>query len=279
MVITSEIAPSPVLAPYIRCFSYHQFDTLGFDLKKPWHASSQMLMDFYFDAKPVQLINPNTGQFLKGSYGHVLGLGTQYNGEITFNGSYSMFSISFKPTGFNKVFRLSPTENIDLAIYPDEIFDQNHKLLFEQLCAARGLVEMASQAETYLLYYLNKQKSCDQVNNITRISNIMLKNPGHVPIQKMAYDANMSLKSFERHFTQQVGITPKSFYCITRFNHALKLKFRNPERDWTSIGNQAGYFDQMHLIKDFKKFAEDTPSSFIRKTHLTSEKFTSKVEA
>ena len=278
MVTITEIAPSPVLAPYIRCFSYHQFDTMGFDLIKPWHASSEMLMDFYFDAKPIQLINPNTGQFLKGGQGHVFGLGTQYNGEITFNGSYSTFSISFKPTGFNKIFKLPPIENIDLAIYSDDIFDKKYNLLFEQLCAARGLIEMASLTETFLQYYLNNQKSDERVNDITRIANIMVKNPGHVIIEKMACDANMSLKSLERHFTQQVGITPKLFCCINRFNYALKLKCQNPKRDWTSIGNQAGYFDQMHLIKDFKKFTEDTPSFFIRKTPLTTEKFTDRVE-
>ncbi len=280
MITTSEIAPSPVLAPFVRCYSYREFDTKGLDLIKPWHASHEISMPFFFKAIPVQLINPNTGQVLKkGSYGGVTGLATQYNGLMTFNGCYAFFEILFKPNGFYKIFRLPSCEITNQIIHANDIFDTKISFFFEQLCMANGLKEMASLADTCLLSYVKKQKSLYHKDCITRISCEILKNAGFVNIDKLAYDANMSLKSLERHFTEQVGISPKLYCCITRFNHALALKLKNPKKNWTSIALACGYFDQMHLIKDFKKFSGNAPSIFLKQTPLTKEIYMSRVDA
>ena len=99
-----------------------------------------------------------------------------------------------------------------------------------------------------------------------------------VNVDQLAYDANMSIRTFERHFIDQVGISPKLFCNITRFNYALALKFKNPQLDWTSIASTCGYYDQMHLIKDFKKFAGYTPTIFQKETHLAKVNFISRVE-
>src|SRR6266498_2314032 len=279
MITASEIAPSPVLAPFVRCYCYREFDTNGFDLIKPWHASHEISMPFFFKAKPVQLIDPATGQILqRGGYGGVTGLATQYNGEMTFNGCYSFFEILFKPNGFNKIFRLPSSEITNQIIHGDDIFDTRIKIFYEQLCMANDLKAMASLADTYLLYYFKKQKSIHHKDAITNISNLILKNAGFINIDKLAYDANMSIRNFERHFIEQVGISPKLYCCITRFSHALSLKLMNPEKDWTSIAFECGYFDQMHLIKDFKKFAGSSPSIFLRQTPLTDENYTSRVD-
>jgi len=280
MITTSEIAPSPVLAPFVRCYSFREFDTNGLELKKPWHASNEIAMDFCFKAQPLQFVTPQTGMVLKNSsYGGVIGLGTQYNGELTFNGHYSFFEICFKPNGFNKIFRLPSSDITNNIIHTEEIFDARIKILFEQLCMANGLTEMAFLADAYLLYYFKKQKSVDHKDAITRISNLIIEMAGLVNIEQLAYDANMSTRNFERRFTEQVGITPKLFSCITRFNNALALKLKNPKKEWTSIAYESGYFDQMHLIKDFKKFSGNTPSMFLKQTPLAQETFTSRVDA
>src|SRR6185369_7193045 len=107
MITTTEIAPSALLAPFIRCYTLREFDTSGNNLIKPWNALHETSLCFFFKAKPVQLCNPQTGRIIKkGHYAGVVGLATQYNGEMTFNGSYSMFEVIFKPHGFYKLFRL-----------------------------------------------------------------------------------------------------------------------------------------------------------------------------
>lgn len=197
MITTSEIAPLPVLAPFVRCYTYREFDTNGYDLIKPWHASHEISMPFFFKAIPVKLVDPQTGEIVKkGSFGGVTGLATQYNGEMTFNGCYSFFAIIFKPNGFYKIFRLPATEIINEIVSSDDIFDSKFRVLYEKLSIAKGLKEMANLAEEYLLNYLKKQKSADSKDAITCISNLIIKNAGLVNIDKIAYDANMSIRTF-----------------------------------------------------------------------------------
>ncbi len=237
-------------------------------------------MDFFFNAKPYQSINPQTGQYLKaGNYGDAIGLGTQYNGELTFSGCFSFFEINFKPTGFNKIFLLPARQITNQIINTEAILDSSVKRFFDQLSSANGLIEMGLLADAYLLSYLKKQKSINYKDPITHTSNLILKNAGCINVEQLASNANMSLRGFEGHFMEQVGISPKLFCCITRFNHALDLKLKNPKKDWTSIAYECGYFDQMHLIKDFRKFSGNSPSIFLKQTPLTQENYTSRVEA
>lgn len=279
-ITTTEIAPSPVLAPFVRCYSYREFDTKGQHLVRPWHASHEMNMPFFFKAKPLQLTNPQTGQILKrGDYGSVIGLGTQYNGEMLFKGCYALFEIYFKPNGFNKIFRLPSNEITNQIVHADEIFDSGIKIFFEQLCSCKGLIEMGSLADSYLLTYLKKQKSGNYKDGFAVVSNLIFKNEGSLNIEQLAYDMNMSKRNFQRRFAEQVGTSPKLFCCITRFNHALELKLKNPKSNWASIAYECGYFDQVHLVKDFKRFAGNIPSVFLKQTPLTGEKYMSRVES
>lgn len=279
MIITTEIAPSPVLAPFVRCYSYREFDTGGTDLVKPWHAAHEVTIPFCLNAKPLQFFTPQTGLISTASnYGGVIGSATRYNGELTFNGHYIFFEINFRPSGFNKIFRLLSGEITNQIIHAEDVFGSGIQRLFEQLCMAHGVNEMAALAETYLLCYLKMQKSVDPKDPITVLSNRILKNGNFIRIEKLAYDANMSARSFERHFSEQVGVSPKLFCCIARFNHALAIKLKNPEKDWTAIAYECGYFDQMHLIKDFKRFSGDSPSAFLKQTPMADETYTNQVD-
>lgn len=191
--------------------------------------------------------------------------------------NFIFFEVMFKPNGFNKIFGIPPREVNNQMVFADEIFVPGIKFFYEQLCEANDLTEMCLRADAFLTSYLNKQKTIYS-DSITRISNIIIKKVGIVNIDALAHDANMSIRSFERHFIDQVGLPPKLFCNITRFNHALALRFKNPQMGWTSIALACGYYDQMHLIRDFKKFAGYTPSIVQKQSHLNKVNYTSKVE-
>lgn len=101
MITTSEVAPSPALAPFIRSYAYREFDTNGTDVIKPWHASHGTNISFFFKNLPTKLTESTTGKVLKrGKDCDVAGMSTQYNGDMTFNGKYSFMQIFFQPHGF-----------------------------------------------------------------------------------------------------------------------------------------------------------------------------------
>jgi transcriptional regulator GlxA family with amidase domain len=79
-------------------------------------------------------------------------------------------------------------------------------------------------------------------------------------VEDIAENACVSTRQLERLFQQRIGLQPRFFTRITRFAKAWRLKENNPQIKWTSIAYDCGYFDQMHLIRDFKAFCGSSPS-------------------
>jgi methylphosphotriester-DNA--protein-cysteine methyltransferase len=59
---------------------------------------------------------------------------------------------------------------------------------------------------------------------------------------------------------QQVGMGPKLFARIARFEAVMDLMARAPTESWTSVAHRFGYFDQMHMVHEFAEFTGQTPT-------------------
>ena len=72
----------------------------------------------------------------------------------------------------------------------------------------------------------------------------------------------LSAKRFIERFREQVGITPKVYCRIRRFQRAVTMATRGRQVEWTRVALDCGYFDQAHFIHDFRSFAGLTPSAY-----------------
>ena len=72
----------------------------------------------------------------------------------------------------------------------------------------------------------------------------------------------LSPKRFIERFKTEVGLTPKRYCRIRRFQRALELSNRGRHVDWTRVAMDCGYFDQAHFIHDFRSFAGLTPTGY-----------------
>jgi AraC-like DNA-binding protein len=72
----------------------------------------------------------------------------------------------------------------------------------------------------------------------------------------------LSAKRFIERFKVEVGMTPKRYCRIRRFQRALTLANRGCPVDWTRVAQDCGYFDQSHFIHDFRSFAGLTPTGY-----------------
>ena len=85
----------------------------------------------------------------------------------------------------------------------------------------------------------------------------------------------LSAKRFIDRFKFEVGMTPKRYCRIRRFQHALMLANRGCRVEWTDVALDCGYFDQAHFIHDFQRFAGLTPTAYqaARTSHQNHVKF------
>jgi AraC-like DNA-binding protein len=83
---------------------------------------------------------------------------------------------------------------------------------------------------------------------------------GNVPIRELAVKAGISERQLEREFGHFVGLTPKLFSRILRFQRVFTAIER--ESEWVDVALECGYYDQSHLIADFRRFSGSTPTAF-----------------
>jgi AraC-like DNA-binding protein len=78
-------------------------------------------------------------------------------------------------------------------------------------------------------------------------------------VEKLVADSGLSVRQLERRFQQEVGIPPRLLASIFRFRRIFDvLEYQQPAR-WVQAALAAGYFDQAHMIREFRRFAGCTP--------------------
>ena len=82
-------------------------------------------------------------------------------------------------------------------------------------------------------------------------------------IEQLARESCMSVRTYERKFVAQMGLSPKLFARLRRFQLALDRK-RVSETTWLDVAHDLGYFDQMHMVKEFRAFGGDAPSRLLQ---------------
>ena len=121
---------------------------------------------------------------------------------------------------------------------------------------------MKTIVESFLLKQVWKLKPSLPIDHALHI---LIKERGLIKIDQLASTACLSIRQFERIFHQRIGLTPKHFSRLVRFSQAWTIKGQQPDISWIKIASECGYFDQMHLIRDFQEFAGANPS------HIESE--------
>ena len=89
----------------------------------------------------------------------------------------------------------------------------------------------------------------------------IIRSGGRTPIEEVTAESGISRQHLARAFAYHVGVSPKTFARVMRFRRAIELAQAGQER-WVDLAGELGYFDQSHMISEFREFAGDTPVPF-----------------
>jgi AraC-like DNA-binding protein len=259
-----RIAPHKALSCLVHYYQLFEFETMDSEIIKPWYATARNYMAFSLGDKPVYF-NQKTGFCLSTiNRADVLGIATEFNGIMRFAGKYRSFVIGFLPTGISRLFTLSHNELTNRICAADDLFGKEFKELLEQLQTAPSIEEMAKHADTFLLDRCKKDKASHITDCISALSEKLFHGQDLSTVNHYASIVHMSLRNFERTFNELVGISPK-FYCkLIRFNKAIAAKAFSPKKEWTGIAYDCGYFDQAHMVKEFHQLSGFSPKELIQ---------------
>jgi transcriptional regulator GlxA family with amidase domain len=97
---------------------------------------------------------------------------------------------------------------------------------------------------------------------VQRICASIVEQSGQVRIDDLAFQAGFSARQLRRLFLEQVGLSPKHFCRVIRFQRSLSRLPGRGRADWAQVAVDCGYYDQAHFINEFRQFSGYTPGEF-----------------
>lgn len=212
-----------------------------------------------FDGQTVQSIG---GAVVSGAYSHFYAIDTSQPSPT--------LGVHFRPGGAARFFSIPLTELMDRHIALDDLWGREAVIIRERLMEARSVSSMFDLLERTLLARLTAPTD-DYSAMLAAVERFSF--PTTDSVKSVSESMGYSSKRFIRLFHNTVGLTPKLFCRIQRFQSVLDRIIGDDDGGWVSVALDAGYFDQSHLIRDFRSFTGVTPLEYqpveaCRKNHM-----------
>jgi len=182
--------------------------------------------------------------------------------------------VHFKPGGAFPFFRVPPAEMVNQSVALECLWGAGAARLRERLLSASTPEAKFHVLELCLMEELLKPlvRHCAVSFALQRLCGSR-----HAPpVSRVVDQLGFSQRRFIQLFSDEVGLTPKLFSRVSRFQKVIQTAHALDEISWTHLALDCGYYDQAHFIHDFQAFAGITPSEYLaRKTlhvnHVTME--------
>ncbi len=275
-MLLNEIKPSPFLTEYVRLYRIIDFrfpDNFTIPCKvyppRPEHCLQFFPKNTETTRYPdSDIIMENKKAIMMGQHCKVF---HRYPGK-----EFLCIQIVFQPAGFHQITNI-PSENLmNMYIDAEDIFGKSIQLVNEQLFHAKNYDEMIKITESFLNNLIRKNKTSKHPVDETGI--LMIKEEENFSIDNFLKSAYLSHRQFDRKFKERIGVPPKLFLQLSRFDKAFRLKNRFPQIDWLSIAIRCGYHDYQHLAKEYKSFTNFTPVQFFEIDNKAPERHLGDVE-
>lgn len=199
------------------------------------------------------------------------GQGTAY-AEIVSPGDLDLMGIYFQPHALRAIFGLDSAEITDSCLDLNDLSARFGYALSERLQYAVTL-ERQAQIIHEFLFLLLKQNSPKQDPLAAFAVSKIKENRGQITIRELQRSLHISERSLERKFLQHIGISPKLFLRINRFQNALS-QIRCQDYDKLSdVAFDNDYADQSHFLRDFKAFTGLAPLQYLKQTRELVDNF------
>lgn len=182
---------------------------------------------------------------------------------------HSLLVVILKPGALYRILGIPQQEIVECDFDANLILGKEVSEILEQLINAENGELQNKIIQKYLLGKLQKLKALQPID-LAMQQLVMAK--GKLGMDYLAKKSCISLRQFERQSLNRIGVSPKYFARMIRFSQAYKMKELFPTTSWLEIAFQFGYYDQMHLIKEFHHFTGFNPS------HINSEEIDKSVK-
>ena len=260
MVFMPNILPHPALRPFVRNYLLLHVNLLGVPERqriKPVPPDAEQSL-FFYPRSEVKAITHSTTQSRTSATSIFVARQTSRI-NIGFGDDHLIIQVCFQPGFLYQFLDKMPISRFqDEELNAEDLTDGGIKDLNRQLREETDYRQMIGLIDGYLRTKLTRIPT--DVRPIDRAIVALQTAQKPLSLDWLADQACLSSRQFERQFLERMGMSPKFYARIVRFDRAFKLKAQQPHLDWLDVAYACGYFDFSHLMRDFRQFAEVTPS-------------------
>ncbi|RWW92132.1 AraC family transcriptional regulator [Flavobacterium cerinum] len=201
----------------------------------------------------------------------VYGQITQFN-TLSAASEMDMLIVVLQPSALFKLFAVPAFEVTNETISFTDLAGQSGRILIDQVQNYSGNNIAITAIEDFLLKRLLKHSYSDKI--ISMSLQQIYAQKGMNTITETLKDIPSTERQLERKFREHIGLSPKKFADIIKFQHLLKnMKHISPTLSLSDVSYISGYYDQSHLNNSFKKFTGLTPLQYLINNNLLAVNF------
>lgn len=264
-MIYREFAPGPRLRPYIECFwsarSQGRLPFLPREVLIP-DGTTELMLNFGSPYRRFRDAHDRAGRAIARS--HVIGI-RETGVFIEQERDQDVFGIRFRIAGFHAFAGVPMREIAHRTIDLDGLLGPLAAELEARVQEAASPEAAVNSVEAALLPWFGAADR--RLRQVRAAVGEIYTSRGSADIAAVADRVSLSHKELDRAFDRIVGLTPKRLARVVRFNHALRLMLSDAMAGQAAVAQEAGYFDEAHMIRDFREFTSQTPRDFARQRY------------
>jgi AraC-like DNA-binding protein len=174
----------------------------------------------------------------------------------------ALLGVAFHAAGTRPWLGVDADELSDRITPLADVIGREALALREALLEAPSLEQRFATVEAWLLARLQRRRAIHPLLGwaTARIE----ASRGQVGVDALAREAGVSRKHLASLFRQQVGLGAKSLARVHRFSAAVAMLAGRSQVPWAELAQHCGYYDQSHLVRDFRTFSGMSPGEFVR---------------
>ena len=186
--------------------------------------------------------------------------------SLNLRGSGGFLGVLFKPGILAHLFNINMSEIGEKEFDAELLIGSEITDVFLQMQEVLSLDLKIKIIERYLINKVKIKKTVRRpADNVIGLIN---EKKGNIKIEEISNYFNLSTRQLERHFNQIIGISPKKYSAIIKFNAILNQLKNFEKTNWCDLAFDGGYYDQQHLIHTFSKFTGLPPSKYIKQVNF-----------
>jgi AraC-like DNA-binding protein len=253
--------PSFDLAPFVH--SYWLVESVNYNIEQPQKNILPIGRPFIiFTLQGRGGSNELTYHESNKVQNHVTGQITQ-SWTLTYSQKYSFLAVIFQPDGLYHLLEYNANSFTQTIFGIENLLQKSLGSISEQINQAVDFTEKIKIVEICLREELSgKLSGSDKVRDVL---GLIQSNPT-VSIDHICQYFKISARHLRREFKMRVGIGPKLYLRIRRFQYAVAAYQQQKDISLQDLAFQCGYFDLSHFSNDFYTFAGLNPYSYLKKS-------------